>query len=179
MKTLNIFKCITIYFSFLMLCCCSSTKSPLREAEQSKVYEKHLITYEQAKVLEQRYIETNYKAINASRKENSPDSRLYWYSIQELESYLQYVKREAKANGYEGVGIRIYMGKYPDENDGFDKRLKKEYYGYQTTFLVPTYKKKMGANEDHKRMDGSEDHNILNIPPMNFNGMRPPPPIQD
>ena len=59
------------------------------------------------------------------------DKREFWWSVEELQDYLKYVKRESKKQGVENPGIRIYFGAYP-------KGECKMHRGYSTVFLSPT-----------------------------------------
>lgn len=74
------------------------------------------------------------------------DTREFFYSVEELEEFLNYVKDESKKQGITNPGIRIYFGAYND-----DKSNK------ATVFLAPT-------NGDDKNSD-----NNYNINPFNLN----------
>lgn len=49
------------------------------------------------------------------------DTREFWYSIEELQEYLDYVKQKSKEQGVNNPGIRIYLGAYPktEENKSY------------------------------------------------------------
>lgn len=58
-----------------------------------------------------------------------PDNRSSWFSLDDVRAYLDYAENQAKANGYEMNGIRIYNGAYPTVEGKL---------GYSTAFIVPT-----------------------------------------
>lgn len=55
-----------------------------------------------------------------------------WYSLDELENFIAFSKRNARKNGYEMDGVRIYIGVLPNDEKYKDKK------GYLTTFISPT-----------------------------------------
>ncbi len=65
------------------------------------------------------------------------DAQAVWYSMEELESYIQALKQQAA--GYRsaplGLGIRIYFGRYSANVSG----IPASYINRKTVFLVPTY----------------------------------------
>ena len=98
-----------------------------------------LITSQAADDMEELYVANQYAVLNkalAEAGDNEPDSRETWFSIEEMERYIAYVKRASDSLGYKNLGIRIY-------NAG-----KKERNGkiYTTVFLTPTHRdeKKVG-----------------------------------
>lgn len=58
-----------------------------------------------------------------------PDNRSSWFSLDDIKAYLKYAENQAKENGHEMNGIRIYCGAYPTV---------KGQAGYSTSFIVPT-----------------------------------------
>ncbi len=58
-----------------------------------------------------------------------PDNRSSWYSLEDIKAYLEYAEKQARENGHEMNGIRIYCGAYPTTKEGV---------GYSTSFIVPT-----------------------------------------
>ena len=59
------------------------------------------------------------------------DTREFWWSVEELEEYLKYVKKQSRKQGIDNPGIRIYFGAYQ-----LSKCKSKK--GYATLFLAPT-----------------------------------------
>lgn len=96
---------------------------------------KGLISPKEAKVLNDAY--TARHALISKNITKKPDNRSSWYALEEIESFLEYAKTQAKELGYEMDGIRIYDGAYPDDKDG---------EGYSTTFIVPTTSENLGKD---------------------------------
>ena len=88
---------------------------------------KGLISPEQIKKLDQAY-NSRHTLISDSLID-TPDNRSSWYSIEEIESYLEYAKNQASELGYTLDGLRLYAGAYPDTEEG---------PGLMTMFFVPT-----------------------------------------
>lgn len=94
--------------------------------------ENHLITIEKAREFEDEYVRTRYGLINESL--DITDNREYLISLDFLEEYIAYVKREGKKLGYTGMGLRIYNAAYPENSQ--DERTQP---GLSTIILVPTH----------------------------------------
>lgn len=91
-----------------------------------------LITIQQADSLEEAYKANQHKAINAFLSQNGvdvKDNREVWFSLEELENYLEYVKQESSKQDLEDLGIRVYFGAKMNEN----KEMK------STIFFFPTH----------------------------------------
>ncbi|MCK0109554.1 hypothetical protein MWU58_09635 [Flavobacteriaceae bacterium S0825] len=58
-----------------------------------------------------------------------PDNRSSWFSLEDIKAYLEYAEKQARENGHEMNGIRIYCGAYSTTEVGV---------GYSTSFIVPT-----------------------------------------
>lgn len=152
--------------------------NPKVDTHLNDSFKEKLITYQQGKILYDNYTNSNYKVINATRPEDMPDSRAYWYSLEDLEGYINYVKTEGAAKGYKNLGIRIYMGEYP-ENGGFDPRQDPKYNGYQTVYLIPTQNNSETEKSVQKLVqarsedpDGNED--ITDLSGMDLSSLSPP-----
>lgn len=85
------------------------------------------ITVKDARALQEYWKETRGKEIERGQKNR--DTREFWYSIAELEEYIEYVKEKSTEQGITNPGLRIYLGAYPDR--GEKKSLS-------TIFLSPT-----------------------------------------
>jgi hypothetical protein len=68
--------------------------------------------------------------VQNSQRIGKPDSLSAWYSIEQLESFLEL----AKSNG--GDGVKFYYGAYPE-----DYAVRPEYAGRQTLVMVATKSK--------------------------------------
>lgn len=127
---------------------------------QSLVAPSQLITVDKARELNQNF--------NQLRLMNSNDANAVWYSLQELENYISYIKAEGNQKGYIVDGIRFYMGVYPaSEPNGRA--------GFSTIFLSPTGQQVQtdGVKTTLAQINGSQD--ITVIKPLNFGSMGNPP----
>lgn len=111
---------------------CGEKPNVMNENFKEKLIDKKLMTE-----LDNTYASNNYLIINSARGDGSKDSREYWYSIEDLEGYIAFVKKEAALKNHKVLGMKIKMGQYPI-NGKFDPRLNPKYYGYQAVYLVPT-----------------------------------------
>ncbi|MCW8980564.1 MAG: hypothetical protein OQJ83_04185 [Altibacter sp.] len=124
------------------------------------------ISYEEANALEEDFIETRYNVINAAL--GYEDTREFWFSLDTLKKYIEYVEQEAGNQGLENLGMRIYFGAYPQNSNYPDA-------GYSTVFLVPTTQQ---ASSDLRKgflPVQPSNNNIGGIPPLNYSqGGQPP-----
>ncbi|SFN59589.1 hypothetical protein [Salegentibacter flavus] len=113
------------------------------------------ITHEAAKEMQDRYVETRYEIITSQL---GPDTREFYWSLEDLEQYLAYVKKESQKQGVKNPGIRIYLGAYGEEKGG-----------KTTLFFSPT---KDVISAENK---GEAPLNNYDILPMNTgSGLWPP-----
>lgn len=118
------------------------------------------VTVEEARKLQDQWKETRGKEI--ARAQKYEDTREFWYSVDELQEYLDYVKEKSAEQGVEKPGIRIYFGAYPGK--GNEK-------SYSTIFLSPTYEK---SDSTHLTEEDGGDNNYEIDPLNNSNGGYPP-----
>lgn len=110
-----------------------------------------VISPERADILEEEWKRTRAVAINSSDLIPGfveEDGREFYFTIAELKQYLAYVEHESEKLGYknEDLGIRIYLGAYPaDDNASLQP-------GLATVFLAPTVKGP-SRSEDNINMD--------------------------
>jgi hypothetical protein len=134
---------------------------------------KNTITVAKAKELSNNF---NARHDSISAMIGKPDSRSSWHSLDELEQYIAYIKKEGAAKGLNVDGIRIYLGAYGANEAGREN--------YSTVFLVPTVsnaKKDTGAVGGSMDMstaadqdkDGTSDSD--EISPLNYGGLGKPP----
>ncbi|PCH77604.1 MAG: hypothetical protein COB98_02925 [Flavobacteriaceae bacterium] len=96
-----------------------------------------LINKKTAIQYEKNYVDHQYKYINQyvnknlgkNSTEKFKDHREVFFTLENLENYLAYVKKASKEKGYQGLGIRIYFG----AKKGADSLYK------STVFLSPTH----------------------------------------
>ena len=85
------------------------------------------ISVEEARNLQNNWKKSRGKEIASGQ--GYEDTREFWYSITELEEYIQYVKEKSVEQGIKNPGLRIYLGAYPKQ--GEKKSLS-------TIFISPT-----------------------------------------
>lgn len=122
---------------------------------------KKCISIKEAKELQKVWCDTRTPEIDKCL--GFEDSREFWWSVEELQEYLKYVKKQSKKQGIDDPGIRIYFGAYPKEKCKKDK-------GYATVFLAPT-----GAPAGGLGKGGGSASNNYEIEAMNFGGSGNPP----
>ncbi|SFF59430.1 hypothetical protein SAMN04488033_101227 [Salegentibacter agarivorans] len=121
---------------------------------------KKCISVDKARREQDEWVKTRGKDIREA--EGYEDTREFWYSVDELQEYLDYVKEKSKEQGVEKPGIRFYLGAYPKT---------KEKKSYTTMFLSPT-KEAVG---DAATAGEDSDPNNYEIEPMNIiQGGHPP-----
>ena len=133
---------------------------------------KQLITKEIAKTLNTNYNTKRANVINASIQRE--DANAIWYSLEELENYINYIKNEGKNKGYEVNGIRMYLGVYPETTEYAEKQ------GMTTIFLSPTGNKVPLSEGNFLTNTTATDKNtndIEEINPLNYGSMGNPPKI--
>ncbi|WP_126337105.1 hypothetical protein [Kaistella antarctica] len=129
--------------------------------------EKHLITKKESDLLASEYEKTNYGAINSKRPANKPDARHFSYDLEVLQDYINLIREEMGKRGVNKKGIRVTLGKYPDNN--FDPRLDPICSGYQTIFFSAENMDSAEQIESVSRTNDLED-----LPQMNYGQIRPP-----
>lgn len=121
---------------------------------------KKCISIEEAREEQDEWVRTRGKDIKEC--EGFEDTREFWYSLDELQEYLDYVREKSKEQGVKKPGIRFYLGAYPTT------KYKK---GYATMFLAPT-KEATGETADDAK---DSEPNNYGIEPMNItHGGNPP-----
>ncbi|HEY6587624.1 MAG TPA: hypothetical protein VIY98_04965 [Nitrososphaeraceae archaeon] len=131
-----------------------------------------LITNELATDLNSRYIEKRSGLILSNI--GKEDANAVWYSIEELENYINYVKTKGIEKGIEVNGIRFYIGVYPEDGVKY-----KEKSGLTTIFLSPTKKRTLNISERSLEVNSSIEVNIdvTEIQPLNYGGIGNPPRV--
>ena len=87
------------------------------------------ISVEEARELQDTWNKTRGKELKT--RLGFEDTREFWWSVEELEEYLNYVKKESLKQGIQNPGIRVYFGAYSKEKC-------QEKKGFSTLFLSPT-----------------------------------------
>lgn len=130
---------------------------------------KKCISVEEARKEQDEWVNTRGKDIEKCC--GYEDTREFWYSLDELQEYLDYVREKSKEQQVENPGIRFYLGAYPTT--------KKE-KGYCTMFLAPTKEastKRIAIKKSNsiERAEDPLNSNNYEIDPMNIiRSGRPP-----
>jgi hypothetical protein len=136
-----------------------------------------LITVDAAKDLNTRFISERSNIISQSI--NKDDANAVWFSIEELENYINYVKCEGDKQNIDINGIRFYMGVYPNDPTNYQEKA-----GLSTIFLSPTKKKasvniKSVSKTSARQLPTTEENtDVTTIQPLNYGGIGHPPKIE-
>jgi negative regulator of genetic competence, sporulation and motility len=130
-----------------------------------------LITKEFARQLNVNY--NNKKASLTSKKAQKEDANAIWYSLEELENYIHYIKTNGAKEGYNVDGIRFYFGVYPDDEKHGEKA------GLTTLFLVPTGKQLETSTAKIQSFTLAQEASpdIQSLEPMNYGNIGRPPSL--
>ena len=106
------------------------------EAEMKTAQEitkpKGVVTPTEMKALDQAY-NIKHNIINDSlfrKSADGGDNRSSWWSIEDIQNYINYAENQAGELGYKMDGLRVYLGSYPAKPG--------EMSGLTTMFIVPT-----------------------------------------
>lgn len=132
---------------------------------------KQLIPTDLAIDLSKRY--HNERAPLITSNIGKDDATAVWYSIEELENYINYVKTQGSEKGIDVTGIRMYMGVYPTDTSYGEKS------GLTTIFLSPTKKKAINIKNTKSRIARTLEENIdaTELQPLNYGGIGHPPKV--
>ena len=93
-----------------------------------------VITPKEAKVLNDNWTKERADLLFDSIAKR-PDNRSAWWSLEDIQNYINYAENQTGELGYEMDGLRMYFGVYP--RSAPDGRAN-----YSTIFIVPTGKKR-------------------------------------
>lgn len=144
-----------------------------------------LITKKFAKDLHLNFMK--YRAGIIAKYIKKEDANAVWFSVEELENYIHYIKTKGEKTGYDVKGIRFYFGVYPDERKYAEKA------GLMTLFLTATGKIKPKTlnttgiqtfasvredeNADTSASRDDDNADISTIEPMNYGSIGRPPSL--
>ncbi|MFK5957501.1 MAG: hypothetical protein QM495_01385 [Lutibacter sp.] len=134
---------------------------------------KGLITPLEAKELNQQFVKTRSKDLNRIVKKESgnpkkEDAISSWFSLEELENYIAYVKEEGTKKGITVNGLRVYFGAYSNNVKKQDKK------DLSTVFFAPTMAKPATLQKSSSlEVEGSSD--IESIDALNGGTFGDPP----
>ena len=112
--------------------CCKDISD--MESEPPTAVVKGIIKAKEAKALDKAY-DIKHRIINDSlfkKSTNGGDNRSSWWSISNIQNFINHAENQAGELGYSLDGLRVYLGSYPDK-DGET--------GLTTMFIIPTCKK--------------------------------------
>lgn len=89
---------------------------------------KKCISVKEAKELQKNYVDKIEKTLK--KELGCEECREFWWSLEEIEEYITYVKSEAKEKEYENLGLRFYLGHYGKKTKHHDDQM--------TMFIAPT-----------------------------------------
>lgn len=124
-----------------------------------------LITNEQAAELNACYKAKQNDGFGAENDGNFACSS--WYSLEDLEGYINYVKQEALKKKIPVDGIRFYFGVYPENAEDKSKA------GQNTLFMCPT----KSCNSFSEDNDEGNSEDVTEISAMNMGDQGNPPQI--
>lgn len=124
------------------------------------------ITFEKANILEEAYKETRVPILTEGL--GFEDTREFWFSLETLEQYLRYVRVEGKKLDKTDLGVRVYLGVYP-EDGGYPQP------GFSTVFFVPTAQGRTSPLKQGFVPSQPTQENIEGIDALNFGHAGQPP----
>lgn len=120
-----------------------------------------LISVAEADVLEEQYKSELYGRLNESMNAQYPGyegaGRYIWFDLEEIKKYIVYIENHADQNGYENLGLRVYLGSKMQNNEDGNPEPR------QTVFFVPTTNPTGGD-------DFSDNQNIVSAKRLNLGG---------
>ena len=133
---------------------------------------RQLINTDLARLFNSNYNETRHRLISSSIQRE--DANAAWYSLEELENYIHYIKIQGRNKGYNVSGIRFYLGAYPNTNEYGEKANLTTIFLSPTGNRLPTQKGNV-INLPSATLLATENPDIEEINPLNFGTMGPPP----
>lgn len=124
------------------------------------------ISIEEADNLEEEFKRTRSRILDSAL--GFQDTRDFWFSLDTLKKYIEYVEFEGKKMGKENLGIRVYFAAYPEDSNYPDP-------GFATIFLVPTAQAEPNPLKQGFFPMPIENEVLDSLKAMNFSqGGRPP-----
>ncbi|MBV7270502.1 hypothetical protein [Winogradskyella luteola] len=126
-----------------------------------------LISSKEARTLDRAY-DIRHKIISDSlfRNTKEKDNRSSWWSIEDIQNYINYAENQAGELGYTMDGLRLYLGAYPNSKDKT---------GLTTMFFVPTGTKNTSEGNMVPSLQGGNSNDILQADGLNKGGHGDPP----
>ncbi|WP_179353594.1 hypothetical protein [Winogradskyella vidalii] len=137
---------------------CSNSETDF-ESAPPVVAPKGIITPSAAKTLDTAY-DIKHQIINDSlfkKSTDGGDNRSSWWSLEDVQNYINYAEHQSGELGYTMDGLRVYLGSYPNANNGEA--------GLTTMFMVPTGVKNVAKGSAFSFQGGNidiKDADVLN-----------------
>ena len=133
--------------------------------EMAPTAPKGLVKPGEAKALDRAY-NLKHRIINDSlfKGHKRSDNRSSWWSIEDIQSYINYAENQAGELGYRMDGLRVYLGSHPNAHGET---------GLTTMFIVPTGTKNTSKGSLFPFQGGSGD--IEGGDGLNMGGQGDPP----
>jgi len=127
-----------------------------------------------AKGLVQNYGQNQWKYINqVFAPENILDARCAWFSISDLQNFLNQIQQPNPKGTPPATGVRIYFGAYGNTVPNPDNP---DYNQLHTLLIIPTTPTADGLNTDFDATTGSSDFaNMSSVSALNHGSLIPPP----
>ncbi|KJD33088.1 hypothetical protein PK35_08990 [Tamlana nanhaiensis] len=166
MKTKCNFLTLTAAFGISLLFFSCGTKTS--DQKDNNKAPSQSISYEYANELEEEFKTTRAEILNKNL--GFEDSREFLFSLDSLKRYIAYFEREAQKKGYNNLGLRVYLGAYPESKKFPDP-------GRATVFFVPTGNKirSQGSVAPTVFPMVLASENISDIPSYNYGQAGRPP----
>lgn len=140
----------------------------IMETENSKslTHPTQLISHSKAKELSANFVaQKSGKHVTSAGQE---DANALWFSLEELEKFIEYIKTEGSNQGFTVDGVRIYLGVYSN-NETVGRA------GYTTMFMSATGRK---VNSATPMSGGATSQDLTTVNPLNYGSMGNPPKMQ-
>lgn len=110
----------------------------MKAIEAKTVKPNGVISVKEAIALNDNWTNERQKAVDSAAQSygREKDDRSTWWSLADIENYLDFAKNEAESLGYNMSGIRVYLGVYGEDAGQSKKNLT-------TMFIVPTGEKSL------------------------------------
>ncbi|MDT0556546.1 hypothetical protein [Patiriisocius hiemis] len=125
MKTIKLTYLLITGIVFISLTSCEKKEPPVQ-----------VLTANQANEIEEEFKNTRARVLNNAL--GFEDTRDFWFSLDSLKKYIDYVEHEANKQGKQDLGLRVYFAAYPP-NSNYSQP------GKATVFMVPTFREAPNA----------------------------------
>ncbi len=116
----------------------------ITQSDIDSLKKNHIIPLKGAKDMHKKYSKDRVRILKDTLKEkyknkDFKDTRMVWFDIKTIETYIKYVKEESDKVGIDPEGLQFYFGVNSDKDSGKKKN-------HQTFFVAPTTKNVMNGD---------------------------------